>query len=114
MFEVKIKVDNEAELYNPFDPEEQMINGDIIDYIFEKIMEKEIRDKLLRLMLSGRVPELLSEIVSTVGAFSTVLAIMLLFDPFEHFEMHMRILGLEMIVSIFQRRHNIIREKREG
>ena len=70
MFEVKIKVDNEAELYNPFDPEEQMINGDIIDYIFEKIMEKEIRDKLLRLMLSGRVPELLSEIVSTVGAFS--------------------------------------------
>ena len=43
---------------------------------------------------------------------STVLAVMLLFNPFEHFEFHMRILGIEMILSIFQRRHNIIREKR--
>ncbi|MBQ8668128.1 MAG: hypothetical protein IJ661_08080 [Lachnospiraceae bacterium] len=123
MYEVKIRVEDESELYHSFDPEQQLINGDVIDYILEKIREKDIHDKLsihiicqnevnienvrnafaqyirsnktalkkeqkrnnikqlwmfvigviaisLSLMLSGHVPELLSEIVSTVGAFS--------------------------------------------
>ena len=123
MYEVKIKVDSESELYNPLDPEQESINGDVIDYIFEKCREKENRDKLqihiicqnevsvekvknafshyfksqnavlrkekkrnnikqlwmfmigvigisLSLVLNGHVPGLLSEIVSTVGAFS--------------------------------------------
>ena len=34
---------------------------------------------------------------------STALAIMLLFDPFEHFSFHVRILGIEMVLSIFAR-----------
>ena len=47
-------------------------------------------------------------------ALSTFLAIMLLFDPFEHFELHMRILGVEMVLSIFERQHKIIRQKQEN
>ena len=43
---------------------------------------------------------------------STALAVMLLFAPFEHFTTHVRILGAELMVSIFTRRRNLIREKR--
>ena len=32
----------------------------------------------------------------------TVLAIMLLFDPVEHFTFHVRILGIEIILSVLQ------------
>ena len=38
-----------------------------------------------------------------IAAASTALAIMLLFDPFEHFSFHVRILGIEMVLSIFAR-----------
>ena len=43
---------------------------------------------------------------------STALAILLLFDPFEHFSVHVRVLGLEMIVSVFQRRHGVSEEEK--
>lgn len=42
-----------------------------------------------------------------MSVVSIVLAVMLLFDPFEHFATHVRVLGLEMLVSVFVRRHNI-------
>ena len=38
-----------------------------------------------------------------IAVASTALAIMLLFDPFEHFSFHVRILGIEMVLSIFAR-----------
>ncbi|MBO4289054.1 MAG: DUF308 domain-containing protein [Lachnospiraceae bacterium] len=38
-----------------------------------------------------------------IGIASTALAILLLFDPVEHFAFHVRILGLEMVLSIFAR-----------
>ncbi len=38
-----------------------------------------------------------------ISIASTALAIMLLFDPFEHFAFHVRILGIEMVLSIFAR-----------
>ena len=45
-------------------------------------------------------------IVSIV--LSTLLAIALLFAPFEHFVMHMQLLGVEMVLSIFERQHKKI------
>lgn len=44
-----------------------------------------------------------------MSLISVALAVMLLFDPFEHFEFHVRVLGLEMLSSVFVRRHNIIK-----
>ena len=38
-----------------------------------------------------------------IGVASVALAIMLMFDPFEHFAFHVRILGIEMVLSIFAR-----------
>ncbi len=48
-----------------------------------------------------------------VAAVSVGLAVMLLFNPFEHFEFHVRVLGLEMLSSVFVRRHNIIQNNRQ-
>ena len=44
-----------------------------------------------------------SWIRTLIAIASTALAIMLLFDPFEHFSFHVRILGIEMVLSIFAR-----------
>ena len=38
---------------------------------------------------------------------STVLAIFLLFDPVEHFALHVRVLGLEIIIAVIQRLHKV-------
>lgn len=43
-----------------------------------------------------------------MSAISITLAVMLLFDPFEHFTTHVRVLGLEIISSVFVRRHQLI------
>lgn len=48
---------------------------------------------------------------AVMTVISIALAVMLLFDPFEHFVTHVRILGLEMIASVFIRRRNILRGK---
>ena len=45
-----------------------------------------------------------------VSAVSITLAIMLLFDPFEHFAVHLRILGLEMVTYVFIRRRNLLND----
>ena len=44
---------------------------------------------------------------------SVVLAIMLLFEPFEHFSFHVRILGIEMLLSVVARQHIKISERKE-
>lgn len=52
--------------------------------------------------------------VSAVGVvISVVLAAMLMLDPFEHFTTHVRILGLEMLSSVFIRRFRLVRSKNE-
>lgn len=38
-----------------------------------------------------------------IALVSTALAVMLMFDPFEHFAFHVRILGIEMILSVLVR-----------
>ena len=43
-------------------------------------------------------------IISSV--ISIALAVLLLFNPFEHFSFHVRILGLEMIASVISNRIN--------
>ena len=43
---------------------------------------------------------------------SLVLAALLLLDPFEHFGTHVRLLGCEIIVSVFVRRKNIRSQKK--
>ena len=40
-----------------------------------------------------------------------VLAVLLMFDPFEHFHMHIRILGAEMLFSVLMRRLRLFRTK---
>ena len=40
---------------------------------------------------------------------SIVFAVMLMMDPFEHFSVHVFILGLEIIVSVFIRRRRLIK-----
>ena len=44
---------------------------------------------------------------------SIILAVMLMIDPFEHFETHVRILGLEIISSVFIRRRRLIKISRQ-
>jgi hypothetical protein len=42
---------------------------------------------------------------------SVVLAAMLMMDPFEHFNMHVRVLGLEIISTVFIRRKKELQNK---
>ena len=42
---------------------------------------------------------------------STVLAVLLLFSPFHHFSFHVRVLGIEMLVSVFIRHTIVLRKK---
>ena len=44
---------------------------------------------------------------------SIILAVMLMMDPFEHFDTHVRILGLEIISSAFIRRRRLIKISRQ-
>lgn len=49
--------------------------------------------------------------ISTISMIvSLILAAMLMMDPFEHFNTHVRILGLEMIASAFIRRKRGVKE----
>jgi len=48
-----------------------------------------------------------SVIRTIFAAITIVLAILLLFDPFEHFTFHVRVLGLEMLSYLFVRKHSI-------
>ena len=53
-------------------------------------------------------------IISCISmVISIILAVMLMMDPFEHFEMHVRILGLEIISSAFIRRKRLIQTSRQ-
>lgn len=45
---------------------------------------------------------------------SAVLAVMLLFNPFHHFSVHVRVLGIEMLVSVFVRHSVTLHKKRNG
>lgn len=48
------------------------------------------------------------------AAISVVLAIMLMFDPFEHFAFHVRILGLEMVIYVFIRKRTLRRNNKKA
>jgi len=48
------------------------------------------------------------------AAFSTFLAILLMFNPFDHFTVHVQILGLEMLVFVFVRKRRLIQRKKEA
>ncbi len=41
------------------------------------------------------------------SAITVALAVMLMFNPFQHFVFHVRILGLEMLSTVFARRHKL-------
>ena len=46
--------------------------------------------------------------------FTIILAVLLMFDPFEHFHTHIRILGVEMLFSVIVRRLRLFdKEKKE-
>ena len=50
--------------------------------------------------------------IQLVGILVTIaLAVMLMIDPFEHFNTHVRILGLEMIAAVFVRNKKLRDEK---
>ena len=48
------------------------------------------------------------------SAITIVLAVMLLFAPVEHFVLHVRILGLEMLSTLFAREHHLRRRRKTG
>lgn len=52
-----------------------------------------------------------SAVQITFSVVSVGLAILLMFNPFQHFAFHVRILGLEMLAMIFVRWHNLRRKK---
>lgn len=52
-----------------------------------------------------------SVIRTTSAIISIGLAVLLLFAPFEHFEFHVRILGIEILAYVFIRKHNILKSK---
>jgi len=45
-----------------------------------------------------------------VAAASVVLALMLMFDPFKHFSVHVQVLGLEMVTYVFIRKRTLRRK----
>ena len=45
-FEINLRIHSEDELYNPFDEEHQTISSDVIDYLYSRYQEKDLRDKL--------------------------------------------------------------------
>ncbi len=55
-------------------------------------------------MYENRKPSMIRIIFS---AISIGLAVLLLFNPFQHFVVHVRILGLEMLNFVFIRKHNL-------
>ena len=46
VFEIKLRIQNESELYNPLDEERQTISSDVIDYLYSRYPEKDLFDKL--------------------------------------------------------------------
>ena len=45
-FEIKLRVHSESELYDPFDEDQQTVSSDVIDYLYSRYQEKDLRDKL--------------------------------------------------------------------
>ena len=45
-FEIKLSIHSESELYNSFDEDHQTISSDVIDYLYSRYQEKDLRDKL--------------------------------------------------------------------
>ena len=82
----------------------------VIGSIWAMISLKEVADEITQSYVEKRF----SVFRLVVAAVSVALAIMLLFDPFEHFEFHVRVLGLEMLSSVFVRKHNIIQNKKDS
>ena len=46
--EIRIRIHNEADLYNPLDPDQELLSDDVIDYIQRKYDEdRELGDRLV-------------------------------------------------------------------
>ncbi|MBR1811199.1 MAG: hypothetical protein IJ766_06085 [Clostridia bacterium] len=51
-FEIKIKINDESELYNSFDPEQTTLNDELLTYLTDRYTEKEFKKKAV-LVFSG-------------------------------------------------------------
>ena len=51
--EIKLKIQSEADLYNPFDVDETVISDDVASYITQRYREKYWKDKLVLNIISG-------------------------------------------------------------
>ena len=122
-FKIKLRIHSEDELYNPFDEDYNTLSSDVVDYIYERCKDKNLKEKLeihvisdanidieklrsafsgycesqkirltkdkkrnmvkqlwmfcigvlfivLGLYTSDKIPVLIGEIISTIGAFS--------------------------------------------
>ena len=45
-FEIRLRVHSESDLYNSFDDEQQTLSSDVIDYLFDRYQEKDLKDSL--------------------------------------------------------------------
>ncbi|MBQ7623657.1 MAG: hypothetical protein IJS65_00090 [Clostridia bacterium] len=61
-------------------------------------------------MIREKKASFLQVLVLTV---STVLAVLLLFSPFHHFAFHVRVLGIEMLLSVFIRHTVVLKKKKK-
>ena len=52
IFEIKLRIQSESELYNPFDEERQTISSDVIDYLYSRYQEKDLLEKMTIHILS--------------------------------------------------------------
>ena len=78
----------------------------VIGSVWAMISLKDVADEITQSYLEKHF----SVFRLIASAVSVALAVMLLFNPFGHFELHVRVLGLEMLSSVFVRRHNIIQK----
>ncbi len=47
MYEIKLRIHSEDELYSPYDETRRTLNSDVADYLSEQYSKKEIRDEIL-------------------------------------------------------------------
>ena len=57
MFEIKVMINDEKDLYNRFDPDEMTLSSDVVSYIYNRYSEKEFGKKVLLRIEGAEVDE---------------------------------------------------------
>ena len=54
-YEIRIHIDDESELYNPFDESKSMLSDDLLSYLQERYTEKDFRKRAVLIFSGARI-----------------------------------------------------------